>query len=296
MSQVFSFEEEHAARYGVAEAVVLFHLRYWIEQNHSSGRNREEDRTWTYQSQRSLAVHFSFFSEDQIYRILSKLASESGPLLKGNFNATKYDRTVWYAFKNEEEWIRPKYFKEGNAFRENPESKTPSRAINPVPSRDQSRGVSGPIPDNKTDNKTSSSPKVLPSPVPLGLPLSSKERWRKRMIEKFGETFTDQQFEGAWKEYSSTPPSEIRSPEGYLGSLLDKWMMCSGEVPVFVDPEERERRIESHRQQAFELESEHVRPSEFAVYVKTERGTCPVPYDLEEDEWQRMTKGFRAMK
>tara|TARA_R100000808_G_scaffold1386_1_gene6376 strand:+ start:931 stop:1704 length:774 start_codon:yes stop_codon:yes gene_type:complete len=48
---------------------------------------------------------FPFWSKDQIRRLLTKL-TESGVIIKGSFNKNSFDRTSWYAFKDEKKWIK----------------------------------------------------------------------------------------------------------------------------------------------------------------------------------------------
>lgn len=82
-------------------AVLIHHLQYWIRHNAKTGKNFHEERTWTYQTLKDIAAHFPYWSHKQVERLMIKLV-ELEILIKGNFNNSAYDRTVWYAFKNEE--------------------------------------------------------------------------------------------------------------------------------------------------------------------------------------------------
>lgn len=108
-SPVIAFEIAHAVKYGVDGACLLYHFRHWIEFNHAGQRNFHEGRTWTYQSQEAIMRHFPWISRATLQRRLEDLCAVDGPLIKGNFNKNRYDRTVWYAFKNEDDWIRSNY-------------------------------------------------------------------------------------------------------------------------------------------------------------------------------------------
>ena len=95
------FTPSVAAEHGLPEAVVIHHFQYWISHNANTSRNFKEGRTWMYQTIEDIASRFEYFSTKQIERIVEKLV-KTGVLRKGNFNSTSYDRTLWYAFENEE--------------------------------------------------------------------------------------------------------------------------------------------------------------------------------------------------
>ena len=149
MSLSLSFEAEHAVKYGVEEAVLIWHFRYWIELNHCQGRNRHEGRTWSYQSLKVFTSLFPFWKKSAIHRIIESLVRQK-VLVKGNFNKNQYDRTVWYAFEKEDLWIR-EHFKNQtseNAFPENGKciSRNPEMEIPKSGNRNSDVGT--PIPDN----------------------------------------------------------------------------------------------------------------------------------------------------
>jgi len=101
-----SFNENIAAQYGIAEAVLIDHFQYWIKLNKRNERHEHDGRTWTYATAKSLSEWFPYLSEKQIWLAINKLV-DAGVLIKGNFNRTKYDRTTWYAFTLESFWIKP---------------------------------------------------------------------------------------------------------------------------------------------------------------------------------------------
>ena len=151
MAVTISFDSDHAEQYGINSAILLFHFRHWIELNHSANRNQNEGRTWTYHKQKELLAHFPFWTRNQLRTALEKLTGSDGPMIKGNFNLTKYDRTTWFAFKNQDEWIRERYKKasqEDESHQCNGEKppmerlETTNRLVRNHP----------PIPDNNTDN------------------------------------------------------------------------------------------------------------------------------------------------
>ena len=79
----------------VDQAIFLSHIMYWLEYNKRMKQNFHEGRYWTYDTLEKLHGHFPYWSVDQLRHIIKKL-TDKGILIKGNFNETKYDRTIWY--------------------------------------------------------------------------------------------------------------------------------------------------------------------------------------------------------
>lgn len=103
--KTYQFDINVAQKYGVDEAIILSRFRHWIKGNRANGKNFHEGRTWSYNSIRALAEIWPFWSVDHIRRKLERLV-ELGVLVKGNYNYSGYDRTLWYAFKNEKTWFQ----------------------------------------------------------------------------------------------------------------------------------------------------------------------------------------------
>lgn len=135
-----SFDLNHAAKYGVEEAIMIHHFQHWITVNQKLKRNCHEDRTWTYQTIEELHAHFSYWTFKQVRRILTSL-EDKNVLLSNNFNKTKYDRTKWYAFVNEGEFL------EKLTICPNGQMALPNQANGTA-----EKGK--PIPDDRTDDKT----------------------------------------------------------------------------------------------------------------------------------------------
>lgn len=98
MHYVFSIKD--AEEYGLDEAVMLYNFKYWIVHNKANNKNYFDGRTWTYNSVNAFNKLFPFWSERQISRVLKSLINK-GILITGNYNKVAYDRTLWYAFKDE---------------------------------------------------------------------------------------------------------------------------------------------------------------------------------------------------
>lgn len=91
-----SFNVEIATKYGMACAVLLKHISFWIAKNKADERNFHDDCYWTYTSIKALQELFPYMSKNTIIRSLGKL-EEEGILKTGNYNEVGYDRTKWYA-------------------------------------------------------------------------------------------------------------------------------------------------------------------------------------------------------
>lgn len=103
----FYSPESHAMNVGIAvetkstnAAFIFNHIIFWVRVNKQKGTNYHEERTWMYQSIPEIACHFPYLSEQQIRDAISILVKHNY-ILKGNFNENKFDRTNWYALKNE---------------------------------------------------------------------------------------------------------------------------------------------------------------------------------------------------
>jgi len=101
-----SFEVEHARKYGLAEAVLIKNFKFWIEHNIDQKYNFKDGRTWTYISLKELAKNFDYLSEKQVRTAIDHLVND-GVILKGNYNKLAIDKTLWYSFAQESEFVKP---------------------------------------------------------------------------------------------------------------------------------------------------------------------------------------------
>ena len=81
-----------AARIGLNEAIVLQQIQYWTR---VSGKVRN-GRTWIYNSAKDWQAQFPFWSVRTVERIVASLR-EKGLILTANYNAAKFDKTLWYS-------------------------------------------------------------------------------------------------------------------------------------------------------------------------------------------------------
>ena len=91
----YSFDVDHAVKYGVDEAIFLKNLIFWIKKNKANNRHFYDGHTWTYNSVKAYSELFPFWTYAKIRGIIDKLIKE-GVIMKGNYNSNTYDRTMWY--------------------------------------------------------------------------------------------------------------------------------------------------------------------------------------------------------
>ena len=164
MSLHHSLDVNSAITYGVHEAIIIHHFQYWIAINKRKGINQHEGKTWTYQTQEDIAAALPYFTKDQVRDLIERLCLGKSRrskkkeldfepvLMQGNFNKSTYDKTIWYAFCDEEKFIKLVNAKDDVGKCPLPNGQKPT-----------------PIPDNKPDNKTKK--KESPSADALALSL-----------------------------------------------------------------------------------------------------------------------------
>lgn len=145
-STTYVFDGEAAEHYGLNEAILLNAIQWWIRYNKVHHENLHEGKTWTYNSVRAWAIQFPFFSERQIRTALQSLVDQ-GVLVVGRFNRISFDRTLWYAFASEDEWL-------GNAAHFTPASDASDEQIDLPPASDE----------NSHESQMTTAPGVEPIP------------------------------------------------------------------------------------------------------------------------------------
>lgn len=96
MAKLHYFNPKVAKIYGINGAVVLQYLWFWVYINESKNINYHDGRYWTYNTVEKIAEYITYLSEKQISYAIEKLVDD-GAVVKGNYNKTPYDRTLWYA-------------------------------------------------------------------------------------------------------------------------------------------------------------------------------------------------------
>lgn len=89
------YDTEIAKDVGVIAAAIFEHIRYWVEQNQTSGVNFEDDRYWMYSTIADFQEYFDYLTADQIRRALERL-EDKRLITTGNYNKKSFDRTRWF--------------------------------------------------------------------------------------------------------------------------------------------------------------------------------------------------------
>lgn len=98
------FDTQVATEFGMVEALLINHFQFWIAHNRANKANQRQGRTWTYNSVKALQELLPYLGVKQIRNGLKRL-EDRGVLLVDNYNQTPYDRTLWYAFADEDRWL-----------------------------------------------------------------------------------------------------------------------------------------------------------------------------------------------
>ena len=85
MTDFHSFKVEDAKDYGLAPAVILFSLQFWINHNITNQTNFHDGEYWTYNSVKAFEAQFPYLSGKQIRTALKKL-EDAGVNQTGNYN------------------------------------------------------------------------------------------------------------------------------------------------------------------------------------------------------------------
>ncbi len=91
------FNTDEAVRYGLVEAILLYHIRFWLEKNRADGVNIHDGRVWTYMPITSLTAVFAYLTERQIRYAINHLLQEG--ILISDYFGDKRDRTKWYSLE-----------------------------------------------------------------------------------------------------------------------------------------------------------------------------------------------------
>lgn len=102
--QSHGFGVDAATDYGMAGAVLIRYFQFWITTNRAKDDHFIDGHTWTYTTMGALGKIFPYMNVRKIRRELHILV-DKGVLLRDNFNKSKYNRTAWYAFADEERFL-----------------------------------------------------------------------------------------------------------------------------------------------------------------------------------------------
>lgn len=95
-SRKHSFSVSIAIDHSPVMAIWLDYLANRIENNLSLKKHIHEGLCWIYDTLDALCEKFPYFNRRQIEHLINN-SIKAGLVVKGNYNHTSYDRTVWYA-------------------------------------------------------------------------------------------------------------------------------------------------------------------------------------------------------
>ena len=97
-AEAHAFIVKEAVEYGLDKAILLQHIRFWINQNEGKDTHEHDDKVWMFQSASDMARHYPYWSRQKISRLLREM-EEQGLIISGNFNKLGYDQTKWYTIQ-----------------------------------------------------------------------------------------------------------------------------------------------------------------------------------------------------
>lgn len=129
-SQHHSFDIKLAAAYGVECAILIHHFQHWIRLNRFANRNIKEGRCWSYQARKDIQAHFPYWTFEEVRYLCEKLET-MGVLITENYNKSKIDKTLWYAFRDEKAFGVDE--ESSKSFYERENSLTRGKSPTPIP-------------------------------------------------------------------------------------------------------------------------------------------------------------------
>ncbi|MCL2255837.1 MAG: hypothetical protein FWC11_03145 [Firmicutes bacterium] len=145
---------------GLNEAIVLQQLHYWLKKN----PKMRDGHSWIYNSISEWHSQFPFWSFDTVKRTIARLV-DSGLIIKGHFNKSSFDRTLWYRLDYDalNETVKERSFFEqqkdigANCTNQSEQiDQETSEQIAPI----NSGNTHQPIPENTTETTITSKKKV----------------------------------------------------------------------------------------------------------------------------------------
>ncbi len=222
-----SFDVDLAVQFGMEKAVIIHHFQHWIRLNRRKKKNIRDGHCWSYQKREDISAHLPYLTLDSVRYHLEDLV-EKGILKTANYNRAKFDKTLWYAFVDEERFgVDQKTLDDldnSNNFYER--GKPRSKGENPVREGENPT----PIPDTKKEDAkegvskdTQERAQKAPSAPKFSYHLiSMPEDSYRKLIEDFGEARVKTKLE-ALHEYSEIKSKKFREYTDHA-KVLRKWL------------------------------------------------------------------------
>ena len=97
-AEAHAFIVKEAVEYGLDKAILLQHIRFWINQNEGKDTHEHDNKVWMFQSASDMAKHYPYWSRQKISRLLREMEDDE-LIVSGNFNKVGYDQTKWYTIQ-----------------------------------------------------------------------------------------------------------------------------------------------------------------------------------------------------
>lgn len=95
----YTFEMEIATEYGLAEAVFLHNIVFWVKTHMIQGTNYKDGRHWVFNSLSEFEEMYPFLTRNQLRRVITSL-KDAGLILIGCYNKRPWDKTAWYTLSD----------------------------------------------------------------------------------------------------------------------------------------------------------------------------------------------------
>ena len=95
---------DEAVKYGVDQALLINYLRLFIMGNRANGVHEYDGRTYTHATHQEIANRHPFWSKRKVSRLITSLV-EDGVIAIGHFDKNPWDRTSYYGFVNEGDFL-----------------------------------------------------------------------------------------------------------------------------------------------------------------------------------------------
>ena len=243
-----------AVKYGATKALVLEQINSWIKYNEANNLNFHDGKYWTYNSVEAWTELIPYFSYEQMRKILKDLESD-GLIIKGKFNKSPLDKTLWYSITDKGyaelsasyticEKTQIDLGKNTNASVEKPDSiceKTQSNTINKTI-------INKPSIEKKDINSSNDSfiskEKPAKAKEPQGIRPSKEEV--EAFIKERGYHITYQDMDDYYTNYGKYPfwmmmsqkkegkePPFVKSWKGCCKTFEDNWKRRNGDKPAY---------------------------------------------------------------
>lgn len=256
---------------------MIHHFQYCIRLNKRRKKNFKEGRTWTYQTVQEVADHFPYWTLEEVRTILERLTFgknrrgkgdlEFSPvLMRGNFNRTAFDKTVWYAFVDEDFFLNSKnVYERADAQME-------------MGGRPNGNGsVPTPIPNPKTDTEKDDPPLT---------PQKQSSRKVQSAVEGMRtEPFTEEERIWALNRIAALPKKPNINLEAYIAKMIMNKRELEGTIG------DGEDLVEKHKKEALRFDGQRINEDFVSVGREGVEFTCGrfykfVKFALTDAEWK----------